>query len=198
MGAKLAFIVAGLITLAAVVLTSAYIVQESLMKKTPINEIASTRSPKTPSQQTQPANVTKESPAKGENSTAVGRDENGRRINVSSPPVKLNQTEGANVSEKWYPESISLNYKWVDEGLKVYLKIDLPDPCHKVRIIGTRAEAQEIAIYVEAESPPPHTYCIQVVPKPYRAEFLFEVPRGHYRIEIVVNGRRIREVLVRG
>ncbi len=194
MGAKIAFIIAGLILLTVILLASAYIVQENLMEKTPIYETYNfQQSSKKPQLHAQKNNSVSD---KNETSTEIteGLGEN----NKSVLPAKLNMSEKVNKSVKWYPATISLNYKWVEEGLEVFLKIKLPDPCHKVRIVETRVDGRKIIIYVEAESPPPNTYCIQVLPRPYTAKLLFYVSKGYYKIEVVVNDKIMREVVVKG
>lgn len=193
MGAKLVFIIAGLILLTVILLASAYIVQENLMEKTPINETIFQLPPQKHQLQSPKNNF-----MSGKNETATEITESSREKNESVLPAKLNMTEGVNESVKWYPDSISLNYKWVEEGLEVFLKIKLPDPCHKVRIVEARVDGRKIIIYVEAESPPPNTYCIQVLPRPYTAKLLFNVSKGYYKIEVVVNDRTMREVVVKG
>ena len=198
MSARIPFVIAGLIALILVLLVSAYISEKSLVERT-IKEEKKLPLAKSGEEEREQAvgEKKRESPLK------PIPQEVGEEKQKTQPQLPLNETTMPGVNrtkplkpEAWIPPRIDVRYRWVGEGLELYIKVDLPDPCHRVRVENTSVKQGTIQVYLEATQPPPRTYCIQVVPKPYTAMLKFKLEKNRYLVKIIVNGKTVKELVV--
>ncbi len=50
--------------------------------------------------------------------------------------------------------------------VKLTLSLQPPDPCHRILSVKSSSTDNEILIYIVGASPPPGTFCTQVLPEP--------------------------------
>jgi len=122
----------------------------------------------------------------------------GRRLDARLSPSSgagggSRQAKG---SVEWTPPEIVESYAWLPNGLRVDITVRLPDPCHRVDLEGYRRSGDRLLVELSAWAPPPGTYCIQVVPKPFKASLFFPVSKGVYTLEIIVNGKTVKQISI--
>ena len=64
-----------------------------------------------------------------------------------------------------------------------------PDPCHHVLAAHASGHGSRIVLRVEAESPPPGTFCVQVLPPPLRYTWSLRLAEKPEEVLVVVHDR---------
>ncbi len=122
----------------------------------------------------------------------------GRGLDARLTPSKAYGGNSRQVkgSLAWTPPEIVESYVWLPNGLRVDITVRLPDPCHHVDLEGYRRSGDKLLVELSAWAPPPGTYCIQVVPRPFKASLFFPVSKGSYTLEILVNGKPVKQISI--
>ena len=101
-----------------------------------------------------------------------------------------------NINMTWIPSHISISYIWTNNGLKVNIIIKRPNPCYTITLVGYRVYKKILIIELKAKAPPPGTYCIQVIPPPFKSTVFFTVEKGDYTLLIIINGKPVKRIPV--
>ncbi len=111
--------------------------------------------------------------------------------NVTAPGSEP-QKEGPD----WTPSYLVVSYTWLSSGLRVDITVQRPNPCYRVALAGYRASGKTLIVELTAKGPAPGTYCIEVVPPPFKSTVFFTVDKGEYTLLVVVNGKPAKKIPV--